>query len=142
MGGGKKKKGLKRPDATKGTRIGLPQETTEPRIDYPIFCFKHLHTGKYGIAACLEEERAALMDTLIRLGGLTWADIRLLPKHGMGSEKIAKQQLKAGIPSFISADVNSLFAFRFSGKKPFVGHLNGVIFHVLYIDRDFTLYPH
>ena len=39
-------------------------------------------------------------------------------------------------------DVKFLLAFRFDQMKPFVGFRNRFIFHVLFIDRDFTLYKH
>ena len=74
----------------------------------------------------------------------TWRVLQHSDRHGSGCEKIRLNSLKSELPVSISSmeDVNFLLAFRFDGLKPFVGHRNRFIFHVLYIDRDFTLYKH
>jgi len=63
------------------------------------------------------------------------------PRHGLGYEKIARTSIRAPIPTDITDDV-TFIAFRFYGKAPMVGYREGYIFHILWIDRDFTLYSH
>lgn len=134
---------FKKPPINQGKKIGVSSRQTnqDSTIDYPIFCFKHLDMS-FGLSKCNKNEKSALVEQLTRLSQLTWNQIKLEPKHGMGSEKISKTSIRASIPNFISDDVDFFLAFRFSGKAPFVGHRNGSIFHVLYIDPKFDLYDH
>jgi hypothetical protein len=60
----------------------------------------------------------------------------------MGMEKIATHSIIPDLPDFLSADVDHLLAFRFSGLKPFLGHRRGPILHILYIDNKFSVYNH
>jgi len=78
---------------------------------------------------------------LDRLSQLTWAEISKSPKHGLGYEKIAKTSIRAPIPKHIKDDI-VFIAFRFYGKAPMVGYRQDAIFHILWIDRNFTLYEH
>lgn len=72
---------------------------------------------------------------------LTWNDLKLTHRHGLGSEKIPADQIKSTIPS-IARGVSFFLAFRFHGKCPMVGVQSGRVFHVLWLDRDFSLYKH
>lgn len=134
---------FKKPPLNQGRRVTVsPQQAEQDSsIDYPIFCLKHLQSG-YDLSICDKDEKAALIDQLSTLSKLTWNTIKLLPRHGMGSEKIARGSINPAIPSFVSDDVDFFLAFRFQGRKPFIGHRNGVILHILYIDRAFTAYSH
>lgn len=82
------------------------------------------------------------MEKLVKLSQLSWIDIQNSPRHGLGTEKIAINAIKPNCPEFITEDVSFLLALRFDGKKPILGHRNKFIFHVLFIDRDFTVYNH
>jgi hypothetical protein len=72
---------------------------------------------------------------------LTWIQLQLTPRHGLGSEKIARAAIRPIIPD-IAKGVEFFLAFRFSGMKPMVGMRRGAVFHVLWLDRDFSVYPH
>jgi len=109
--------------------------------EHPIFCFKYLDRNYYYLGACTKEEKAAFADTLDRLSQLTWAEISKSHRHGLGYEKIARKSIRATIPTHVKEDV-IFIAFRFYGKAPMVGYREDVIFHLLWIDRDFTLYQH
>lgn len=139
---GNKSKYIK-PPYNRGDIVLLPSENeiVKNEINYPVFCLKHVHQ-KHGIDSCNKDEKAALLNKMTLLSQLSWDEIQLLPKHGLGAEKISRNSIKSSIPTFITKDVNHFFAFRFKGKAPFVGHKSGSIFHVIYIDRDFTLYKH
>ncbi|NOT58991.1 MAG: hypothetical protein HOP19_02075 [Acidobacteria bacterium] len=132
-----KSKGL----AHQGKRI-LAHDVDEPNHDQkcPVFSFEHLQSA-YCITNCTSDERAAFTERMRLLSQLTWAQIKCLPKHGLGFEKIAQHAIQTGIPSHITADV-ALIAFRFFGKAPMVGYRDRRIFHILWFDRDFTLYDH
>ena len=109
--------------------------------EHPIFCLKYLDRNYYSLRACTKEEKAAFADTLDRLSQLTWAEISKSHRHGLGYEKIARKSIRATIPAHVKEDV-IFIAFRFYGKAPMVGYRENIIFHILWIDRDFTLYQH
>ena len=123
-----------------GKHIRVP--TIEmPDFDYPIFCFKHLHKD-HDLDKCTEFEKKALMEKVVKLSQLSWKDIQNAPRHGLGTEKIAINSIRPSCPSFITEDVEHLLALRFDGMKPVLGHRNRFVFHLIFIDRDFTVYKH
>jgi len=126
---------------TQASKINSIQPNFSTQQAHPIFCLKYLDRNYYSLSACTKEEKAAFADTLDRLSQLTWAEITKSPRHGLGYEKIARSSLRAPIPKHIEEDV-IFIAFRFYGKAPMVGYREGMIFHILWIDRDFTLYHH
>lgn len=111
-------------------------------FNYPVFCFKYLHKD-YHLDKCTNEEKRKLIEKIVKISSMTWEQLQFAPKHGLGSEKISPASIKANIhANSFSEEVNTLLVFRFDGLKPFVGFREGFIFHVFYIDRDFTLYDH
>lgn len=136
-----KNKKIKTPAATGGKNIKAPDTIQIQDFTHPVFCFKYLHKD-HNLERCDANERRSLIEQLVKLSQLGWEEIKLSPRHGLGSEKIAVSSIKPSIPSFITEDVKFLLAFRFQGKKPIVGHRNKFIFHIIFIDRDFTVYKH
>ena len=104
----------------------------------PAFCFQHMVAG-YSVADCNQKDKAALSDAMWRRSQLTWRELRSAPPHGLGPEKI--RQVNRSRPVTITDDV-VLLAFRFSGLKAMVGFQDGRIFHVIWLDHDFTVYSH
>jgi hypothetical protein len=92
--------------------------------------------------ACQQRGKAAFADTLDRLSQLSWSELRLSPRHGLGYEQIPRHALRASLPSHLTEDVQRLIAFRFAGNAPMVGYRVQAIFYILWLDRDFTLYDH
>lgn len=97
----------------------------------------------FDLTECNNEEKAAVADTLFKLSQMTWAQIRLSPRHGAGSEKIAQSSITGDSTAFLDKDTE-LLALRFSGKKAMVGYRgkDGTVFHILWLDRAFNLYGH
>lgn len=111
-----------------------------PQFEHPIFCLKFLHK-EFSLEQCDKNDKSALIDQIYRLSQLTWREIMLAPKHGMGSEKISIDSLKTRLDNNFSED-ETILALRFSGKKPMVGIKRDNIFHILFLDTKFTLYKH
>jgi hypothetical protein len=130
---------MKPPKLTKRSKLKIEQKYNG--IDYPVFCFKHLHKD-YHLNKCDDSEKKCLIDQLILLSSYTWNKLQLSPRHGIGSEKIQINSIRPELPLSFTEDVKNLLAFRFDGKKAFVGFRNGFLFHIFYIDRNFTLYDH
>lgn len=82
-----------------------------------------------------------MLDKLRRLSALSWKDIRQQHRHRLGSEIIDRNSIRAAIPAFLTEDVK-LLAFRAFDKVAMVGYRSGRVFHVLWVDRTFTLYNH
>jgi hypothetical protein len=138
-------KNFLKPKINQGRKVTVSeaQASANSRIDYPVFSFKHMHPS-HDLDCCSDDEKISLIEQLTKLSTMTWAEIRLLPRHGMGAEKIALSSIRPSLPTSLdlTADVEHLFAFRFQARKPFVGHLDGYIFHILFVDNKFDVYPH
>jgi hypothetical protein len=133
---------IKKPKAKEGKNFSARDEQPSySQFDYPIFCFKHLHNGEFGIDACNENEQAAFVKRLHKLSQMTWQQISTAHRHGLGWEKISQSSIRAGKPRHITPETDFL-AFRFQGLAPFVGYRNLAVFHILYIDNKFNLYAH
>lgn len=118
-------------------------DKSELDLSHPVFCFKYLHKD-YSLDKCTAEEKRALIEQLVLLSQFEWKALQLSGRHGLGSEKIEINSLNNGIriPYDLTQEVKHLLAFRFDGKKVIVGHRERFVFHVLFIDRNFTLYNH
>lgn len=126
----------------KGQKIRGRVDSSEPLDDKqpPLFCFRYLRKG-FSVADCQTPEKAAFADRLHEMSQLTWEQLRQAGRHQQGYEVIAQGRIRDGIPPHITPDVN-LIAFRFCGKAPVVGYRNRRVFHVVWLDRAFTLYDH
>jgi hypothetical protein len=93
------------------------------------------------ISDCERDDQAAFALTAEKLAKLSWQEIRSAPRHGVGSEKISRDALRAPVPASITEDVQFL-ALRFSGKKSMVGFRSRDVFHVVWLDPGFKLYNH
>ena len=136
-----KRKGIK-VFPNKSARFKAPKDSKQVSAEqeHPYFSLQHL-AKKFCLSLCETEEKAAFADTLHRLSLLPWSQIKQQNRHGLGYEKIARNAIKAGIPSHIKNDVNFI-AFRFHIKKAMVGYRDGHVFHILWLDRSFKLYKH
>jgi hypothetical protein len=72
---------------------------------------------------------------------MTWNQLVGSHRHGSGTEKTARQSIRAPIPRHVTEDVTFL-AFRFHRKRPMVGYRDGRIFHILWLDHSFSVYDH
>ncbi len=125
----------------KGQRITEAKgEEISPEQQPPMFSLRYLNRD-YNLSQCTKDEKAAFADTIAQLSQLTWSQIQSQPRHGLGYEKISRNAIRSSIPSHLTDDVN-LIAFRFCGKAPMVGYRDRAVFYIIWLDRDFTLYPH
>jgi hypothetical protein len=125
---------------TKGSKLGLAAESRDTSRERPVFSLKHL-IGNYCIPTCNQEQKAAFADTLYNLSRLSWVEIMQQSKHGLGCEKIPRYRIRRPIPAHITDDI-TLLAFRFWKKAPMVGYRMEETFHIVWLDKDFDLYPH
>lgn len=133
---------IAKPPSEASGRIGLSKSSKDdtPENNPPVFSLRYLQKG-YCLDCCQKDEKAALADKLFMLSKLSWSDIKGLPRHGLGFEKIKNNSIKAAIPPHITDDVD-LIAFRFCGKSPMVGYRKESTFFIVWLDRSFSLYDH
>ena len=112
-------------------------------VDYnklnPVFSFIYLDK-KYSIDECTLEDKSKFFSKLVKLSQMTWQDIISTHRHGLGSETIKKDAIKCSINNV--PEGCTFIALRFSEKKAMVGFRDKNIFHIVWFDRDFTLYNH
>jgi hypothetical protein len=115
-------------------------EITE--LGHPVFCFKYIHQD-FTVQKCDNDKKVALIEQITTLSQLSWNDIQVSPRHGLGCEKLPLKSIKPKMPNFITEEVTYLLVFRYSGKLPFAGFRNRFIFHILFIENNFgDLYNH
>jgi hypothetical protein len=108
----------------------------------PIFSFEKMLDGSgYSVNCCDQENQAAALKSLFKLSRMKWQEIRNAPRHGLGTEKIARTSIKAPIPAGISEDVTFL-AIRYHGRRPMLGYRDGRTFHIIFLDHNFSVYDH
>lgn len=105
------------------------------------FTFAEMPDGEYSVDQADKDALAAFTKQLKLLSSLTWKKIKQSLRHGQGCEKISRKSLNVNVPANISDDAEML-AFRFYGKRVFVGFRSLEIFHILFLDTKFTLYDH
>jgi hypothetical protein len=132
---------IKPPQPTKGAHITATQPVNY-EANIPIFSLERLQDGNFCFSGMSQEHKAFFGDAVFRRRQLSWSAIKAAPRHGLGFEKISRDNIKAAIPAFIKDDVDHFLAFRFSGLRPMVGYRVRDIFYVLWFDHDFTLYKH
>lgn len=107
-----------------------------------VFSLEKLDGGDFCFSKLSKECRQMFADAIFRRKNMTWKDIKLAPRHGLGTEKISSCAIKAPPPRFVKGDVSDYLAFRYNGKKAMVGVREKDVFYVLWFDPTFTLYKH
>lgn len=115
-------------------------KASEPKIDYPIFCFKHLKLD-------FKEDHKfyyKFIERISKLSQLTWKQINVADRHGFGTEKMPVGAIKPDLPNFVTPDVTDLTVFRANGdNRPFLGLRKNNIFHIIFLEETFgDVYNH
>jgi hypothetical protein len=138
----KQKINRKQQQFSKSNKFKQP-DTTKNIINYdnekPVFSFIYSVDKKYGIDECTTEEKLSFLKTMLKLSECSWIMLKSADKHGLGYEKIDK--INTSLPPQVTDEVQ-LIAFRFYDKAPMVGFRQERTFHIIFFDRDFTLYDH
>ncbi|EFE48732.1 hypothetical protein NEIELOOT_02709 [Neisseria elongata subsp. glycolytica ATCC 29315] len=129
------------PSAQQGNRVKY-QEIINYDKNPPIFSLEKLQTGNYCFSKLNQEHKAMFAEAIFRRKNLTWENIKKADRHGLGTEKIAKNSIKAPMPRFITDEVADFLVFRYNDTCPMVGYRHKDIFFVLWFDHNFTLYNH
>ena len=130
----------KTPKAVTGTVAAVPTPHDFDQ-DTPKFCLRHLQND-YDVNNLTQSGRAAFAVALQRRSALTWTQLLMAPKHGLGKEFMPKEQIRAPIPPAF-ADADRFMVFRYDGTLPMAGVRAGNVFHILWIEKQYgDLYDH
>ena len=139
---GKKKPWVKKSKTTKTSGVLNSQEPPNYDKRPPIFSLEKLQDGKYNANHLDQKHKAGFFNAMNLRKSFTWNQIMKEPRHGLGTEQIPRNQIRAGIPDFITDDVEYFLAFRYYKKHPMVGYRLKDVFFVMWFDHNFTLYNH
>lgn len=124
----------------KGT-VTEPPRSVSSDGETPKFCLSHLQAG-YRVADLTTNGQAAFAVALEKRSAMTWRQIATAPRHGLGTEFIAKSSIKGGIPIAFE-DRERFMALRYDGLLPMCGVRVGAVLHLLWLEPHFNaLYDH
>lgn len=109
----------------------------------PAFSFEKMPDNSgHSFNCCENEDRLHLARRMFMLSRMSWRDIRLAPRKGLGAEKIYRNSIKKPIPNSITEDVDFFYSLHYIGKKRFLGYKVGQIFQIVWVDHNFSVYDH
>lgn len=124
-------------------QIRVADSVNAPKLDYPVFCFKHLING-YKLDICTNEQKSFFVSKLVKMAQQTWQTLMTADhKSGAGFELLPKSQIKGTLPSIITEDVSKVYVMRFNGTSyRMIGHRSDEIYHITHIDVNLSAYKH
>jgi hypothetical protein len=135
---GKKRRRISEPTAQVGRHIIAPEASDDVP---PRWCFAHVVDGDYNPRHLDKNQKALLLDQLLRRSQLTWKQIKLTPREGLGFEAIAGKSLKSPIPPVAEGEIILCFRMGENGGR-FLGIRKHHTFHILWVDCVYELYDH
>lgn len=119
------------------------QGSSKPTIfEQPVFSLQNISKqNDYSFDTCTDAEKLSLINRLVALSKMKWSAIHTEDRHGFGSEKviIPKERRPVGTPND-----RVYYALRFApANKAFIGYkCDENIFHIIWIDKKYSLYKH
>lgn len=132
---------FRQPEKTQGKRF----QASDPRNydeEPVIFSLRHVQAGDYCFSELDAEHKAAFAEAVFKRKEMAWSDVKRAPRHGLGTEKIAKWAIREPEPSISTPDSKYFLALRYHGMHPVVGFRQKDVFYVLWFDHRMKLYDH
>lgn len=141
-----KKKKIKKIKLDDGVKLKAAGENFEKWFTsderHIAFSFTKMPEGEYSIDSIKDKNvHAALLKKIKKLSKMTWKEAKQSERHKAGYEIIEREEIKGKIPKEVTKDVN-IIVFRYHALESMAGYRSGKIFHVLFIDWNYTLYNH
>lgn len=125
----------------RGETFYVPPAPPEDNSSTPKFCLAHLVSG-YNLDPLDKPAQAAFAIALQKRSSLTWGQIMLIDRHGLGYEFLPVDKFKCPPPHRFEG-TEKFMVFRYHGKLPMAGVRIRDTFHVLWIERQYgELYDH
>ncbi|HAV4234685.1 hypothetical protein WKW51_05930 [Acinetobacter baumannii] len=132
---------IKKPTAQKTKNIAQQAADSLPKKEGCIIFSLQYIQKNHCYSNCQPAEKQALADAIFKRREMTWKTIAKEARHGLGYEKIERKSLNVAVPNVVPEDA-SILSFRFYGLAPMVGYRENDIFHILWLDREYKVYPH
>lgn len=127
--------------ANRPAEINAPPAPPDPNQQTPRFCLRHSQTG-FDVDKLSKDQRADFAVALHKRARMTWREIILADKHGLGLETMPRKSIKPKVPAQFE-DTEKFHVLRYSGKLPMVGVRLLDTFHIIWIEAAFgDVYDH
>jgi hypothetical protein len=131
---------IRRPTQHSGKNIAAPEQLESSNTKHPVFCFQYMDSD-FGTEKCEKNEKVDVLRKLCQLSQQSWLDLLQKLKIQGGFTTIPREQLRRPTPAHVTEDT-PIIKVRFKDAKTLVGYRDGVVFHIVWIDRDYSLYNH
>ena len=123
-----------RKDVTPSPR---PSTSGHPKVGWK------LTVSGWGSDEMPAEQAKSFLQKWQKRGAMTWDQILMAGRHGLGSETIPVDAIIPAVPTWLKESGDSLLAFRHHGLLPVVGIRVDDVFEVIWVETKFnTLYSH
>lgn len=122
------------------TQATLPEPKHDAAGGYPLLSLRHLRNG-YGVEDLSDNQRSEFLLKWAKRAEITWKDLGLHQRHGLGYEQLPKKQIKKVAPDHLAQE--KYMVMRHEDNLPFVGFKAGDIFYALWIEARYgDVYKH
>lgn len=117
----------------------------EKPVDYdknrPVFSFYNIQKG-FSLDDLENDEKFSFIKKIVLISQSKWIELKNANKNGYGCEVLTnRNSIKATMPSCFPNDA-SIVVFRFHEKKPMIGFRQKDVFHIVWLDKNLTIYDH
>ncbi|WP_144018398.1 hypothetical protein [Corynebacterium glutamicum] len=115
---------------------GPPRDPSNPKISF------RLIQPRWGVEELNADQARAFLLKWEKRSSMTWNEIMMAHKHGLGSETLPAKSIIPDLPEWVDSS-EKLLVLRYEGRLPQVGIRIGDTFEVIWIEPEFnTLYSH
>lgn len=126
--------------------------SSRPSIDYdeakPLFSLEYVGVKKYDLKSCTDQDKGIFLEAIYKRSGLMWKQIKSLPyKNGLGCETLTNEEINKKLRERAKKELTDDVKIRIFCVKPrtkmrMVGHRDGQVFYILFLDPRGDLYTH
>jgi hypothetical protein len=109
-------------------------------FDYPVFCFKNCVKGYCLDSITDKKVGKAFIQKISKWSQMTWAQIMLADRQGLGHEEIAQDSLRVSLPACVKDDTTIVSTYLGKKVSRMAGFKKKEVFHVIAIGMD--IYKH
>ncbi len=140
----KKKKGKGGPPSLHSGQQEVLRSVSEPpdhNKSSVKYCFSCMRSG-FSVSDLQTDAKEAFLQTIERRGNLTWEQVLLDGKHGLGTEQMPSSSIIPSLPP--GWDKSSDYTvLRYFGNLPMVGWRDRDVFHIVWVEANYgDVYDH
>ena len=114
----------------------------------PLFSLEYIGVKKYDLKSCNNEDKAIFLDAIHKRSGFTWKQIKNQSyENGLGWETLQNEKLNMKLRKMatkkLTEDVKIwIFCAKSETTRRMLGHRDGQVFYILFLDPRGKLYKH